>query len=52
MASQPTTAAPPPGSARALVKAMQERNAPRRAEVQRRVASLRLIGERLRAAGR
>jgi hypothetical protein len=52
MTSQPTTAPPPPGSARELVKAMQERNAPRRAEVQRRVASLRLIAERLRAAGR
>jgi hypothetical protein len=52
MASQPTTASPPPGSARALVKAMQERNAPRRAEVKRRVASLRRIAEQLRAAGR
>ena len=51
MATQPTTA-PPPGSARALVKAMQERNAPRRTEVQRRVASLRRIAEQLRAAGR
>jgi len=52
MASQPTTAATPPGSARALVKAMQERNAPRRAEVQRRVASLRRIAEQLRAVSR
>jgi hypothetical protein len=52
MATQPTTAPPPPGSARALVKAMQERNAPRRAEVQRRVASLRRIAAQLRAAGR
>jgi hypothetical protein len=31
---------------------MQERNAPRRAEVQRRVASLRRIAEQLRAAAR
>jgi hypothetical protein len=52
MASQPTTAQPPPGSARELVKAMRERNAPRRAEVQRRVASLRRIAEQLRAANR
>jgi hypothetical protein len=52
MATQPTTAPPPPGSARELVKAMQQRNAPRRAEVQRRVASLRRIAEQLRAAGR
>ena len=52
MASQPTTPPPPPGSARELVRAMQERNAPRRAEVQCRVASLRLIAERLRAADR
>jgi hypothetical protein len=52
MATQPTTAAPPPGSARELVKAMRERNAPRRAEVQRRVASLRRIDEQLRAASR
>jgi hypothetical protein len=52
MAGQPTTAAPPPGSARALVKAMRERNAPRRAEVQRCVASLRRIAEHLRASGR
>ena len=35
MATQPTAAAPAPGSARELVKALQERNAPRRAEVQR-----------------
>jgi hypothetical protein len=52
MATHPTTAPPPPGSARELVKALQERNAPRRAEVQRRVASLRRIAEQLRAAGR
>ena len=52
MASQPTTPPPAPGSARELVRAMQQRNAPRRAEVQRRVASLRRIAERLRAAGR
>ena len=52
MATQPTTAAPPPGSARELVKAMRERNAPRRAEVARRVASLRRIAEQLRAASR
>jgi hypothetical protein len=41
-----------PGSARELVKALQERNAPRRAEVQRSVASLRRIAEQLRAAAR
>jgi hypothetical protein len=52
MASQPTTAAPPPGSARELVRAMRARNAPRRAEVQRRVASLRRIAEQLRSTGR
>jgi hypothetical protein len=52
MATQPTAATPPPGSARELVKAMRERNAPRRAEVQRRVASLRRIAEQLRAASR
>ena len=52
MASQPTTATPSPGSARELVSAMRERNAPRRAEVQRRVASLRRIAEQLRSAGR
>ena len=52
MASQPTTAVPPPGSARELVRAMRERNAPRRAEVQRRVASLRRIAEQLRSARR
>jgi hypothetical protein len=49
MTPQPTTAAPPPGSARELVRAMRERNAPRRAEVQRRVESLRRIAEQLRA---
>ena len=38
MASQPTTVPPPSGSARELVRAMRERDAPRRAEVQRRVA--------------
>jgi hypothetical protein len=53
MTTQPTTATPPPpGSMRELFRAMQERNAPRRAEVQRRVESLRLIAERLRAARR
>jgi len=52
MAGQPTTAAPAPGSARELVKALRERNAPRRAEVQRSVASLRRIAEQLRAAAR
>lgn len=49
MASQPTPAA---DSARELVRAMRERNAPRRAEVLRCVASLRRIAEQLRAAGR
>ncbi len=52
MASQPTTAPPPPGSARELVRAMREHNAPRRAEVQRSIASLRQIAEQLRAARR
>jgi len=52
MATQPTAATPAPGSARELVKALQERNAPRRAEVQRSVASLRRIAEQLRAAAR
>ena len=52
MTSQPTTAPPPPGSARELVRAMRERNAPRRAEVQRCVASLRQIAEQLRATRR
>jgi hypothetical protein len=35
-----------------LARAMQARNAPRRAEVERRVASLRRIAERLRAVSR
>lgn len=48
MATEPTAAAPAPE----LVKALQERNAPRRAEVQRSVASLRRIAEQLRAAAR
>jgi hypothetical protein len=48
MSSQQTTA-PPPGSARELVRAMRERNAPRRAEVQRCIASLRRIATQLRA---
>jgi hypothetical protein len=52
MATQPTTAAPAPGSARQLVRALRERNAPRRAEVQRCVESLRRIAEQLRAASR
>jgi hypothetical protein len=34
------------------VKAMRERNAPRRAEIQRRVASLRRIAEQLRTVNR
>ncbi len=53
MTSRPTTTTPPPpGSMRELVRSMEERNAPRRAEVYRRVESLRLIAERLRAASR
>jgi hypothetical protein len=52
MASHPTTAPSAPGSARELVKAMRERNAPRRAEVLQCVASLRRIAEQLRATGR
>ena len=52
MATQPTTATPAPGSARDLVQALRERNAPRRAEVQRSVASLRQIAAQLRAASR
>lgn len=42
---------PPPVSASELVRAMRERNAPRRAAVLRHVASLRRIAERLRKAG-
>lgn len=46
------TGPPPPVSASELVRAMRERNAPRRAEVLRRVASLRRLAERLsRATG-
>ena len=52
MTSQPSAAAPPPGSARELVRAMRERNAPRRAEVLRHVESLRRIAEQLRATRR
>ena len=52
MASHQTTAPPPAGPAKELVRAMRERNAPRRANVERRVASLRRIAEQLRAAGR
>jgi hypothetical protein len=52
MTTQPTTGTPPPGSARELVRALRERNAPRRAEVQRCVESLRRIAEQLRAASR
>ncbi len=52
MASHPTTAPEPAGSATELVRAMRERNAVRRAQVQRRVASLRRIAEHLRATGR
>jgi hypothetical protein len=53
MTTQPTTATQPPsGSMRELFRAMQQRNAPRRAEVHRRVESLRMIAERLRAASR
>lgn len=51
MATQPTTA-PTPGPARELVKALHERNAPRRAEVERSVTSLRRIAEQLRAVSR
>lgn len=43
-----TQAAPPAPSASDLVRAMRERNAPRRAAVRRHVASLRRIAERLR----
>jgi hypothetical protein len=52
VASHPTTSSEPPTSVAELARAMQARNAPRRAEVERRVASLRLIAERLRAVGR
>jgi hypothetical protein len=38
--------------ASACAQYLQERNAPRRAEVQRSVASLRRIAEQLRAAAR
>jgi hypothetical protein len=44
--------APQPASAKELVREMRERNAPLRANVERRVASLRRIAEQLRAAGR
>jgi hypothetical protein len=50
MTSQQTSAPRP--SAKELVRAMRERNAPLRANVERRVASLRRIAEQLRAAGR
>jgi hypothetical protein len=52
MTAQPTTTAPVPGSARALVKAMQERNAPRRAEVLRCVDSLHRLAELMRRTSR
>ena len=52
MSTQPTTAPQPRVSATELARAMQARNAVRRAEVERRVASLRLIAERLRSAAR
>ncbi|UTI64879.1 hypothetical protein NBH00_01415 [Paraconexibacter antarcticus] len=52
MATHPTPTTEPPTSVTELARAMQARNAPRRAEVERRVASLRRIAERLRAAGR
>jgi hypothetical protein len=52
VSTQPTTAPQPRASAVELSRAMQARNAVRRAEVERRVASLRQIAERLRAAGR
>jgi hypothetical protein len=52
MASHPTTAPQPAGSAKELVRAMRERNAVRRDNVERRVASLRRIADQLRAAGR
>lgn len=51
MSSQPTPVPQPPSAAE-LARATQARNALRRAEVKRRVASLRQIAERLRAAGR
>jgi hypothetical protein len=52
MSAHPTAAPPPAGSATELVRAMRERNAVRRADVQRRVASLRRIAEQLRATAR
>jgi hypothetical protein len=52
VSAQSTTAPQPPTSAAELARAMQARNAVRRAEVERRVASLRQIAARLRAAGR
>ena len=52
MSTHPTAAPPPAGSARDLVQAMRERNAVRRADVERRVASLRRIAEQLRATAR
>lgn len=52
MASHPTRAPQLGGSAKELVRAMPERNTVRRANVERRVATLRRIDEQLRAAGR
>jgi hypothetical protein len=52
VSTEPTTAPQPRASAVELARAMQARNAVRGAEVQRRVASLRQVAERLRAAGR
>ncbi|MDQ3721744.1 MAG: hypothetical protein M3376_01455 [Actinomycetota bacterium] len=52
MASHPTTAPPPASSAKELVRAMRERNAVRRTNVESRVASLHRIAEQLRASGR
>jgi hypothetical protein len=52
MTTESTAAPPPPESARELVRAMQQRNAPRRAEVRRCAASLRRIARQLRATSR
>ena len=48
MASHPASTPPAAGSAKELVRAMRERNAVRRANVERRVSSLRRIAEQLR----
>jgi hypothetical protein len=52
MTQRPGSTPPPATTAAQLVAAMRERNAPRRTEVLRHVASLRRIAEQLRRAAR